>query len=734
MKDNGNWELLQDQYCIDGEKTFDEVIDRVTKFLYKDSPLPKRDKDFISECLHGKLISVNSPLLMNAGRSNVGSACFVIDVADSVKSIFSSLEEAALIQKHGAGVGLSFSNLRGKDEVINSTGGTSSGVIAWLEQFNAMIESIKQGGRRRGALLISLPVNHPDIEDFVDAKTPEFYSRRTGIDINIVRDNWVEMKPLKNMNLSVTLSDDFMKAAGENIDFELISPHTGKVTKTIKAKKLLDKIINNSFYYGDPGFLFDGVLNSKNPLPSVGKIRSSNPCGEVLLPVTTELYQSCNLVALNLATIYDDIKTFNKPVDELRDSLLPYVRAAVQTANSVIEKSNFILDKVSSAVKKYRPIGIGIMDLATIMLRDEIRYGNNDQAIQYTENLFKALKLSALEASIDAVDYFGKVKKEYLNEDTLFQGFSEYKSLSIYAKYQEKGIANSTLLSVAPTGATGLLMGANAGGIEPIFSFKYVRNIRGREVNIAVSEYGDYIKKHVDEEIPNYFVTTKDLTTDDHYAIQKAASKYVDLAISKTINLSPNDTVESVTALLIKAWSEKIVKGMTIFNPYTEKAGILKLSQAPVQKKKISIIERGSVVDGETRKLEYHNKKIYITVNYTKRNEPIECFISSGDPSSAELQGLLWSLGYFISIQFKYGLPLNKMFSKMMNLKSFDRISTGTKVYSSLVEMIFSQIYDSVYSRTKDKSLAMECPSCHEKALISEGGCFRCLNCSYAKC
>jgi ribonucleoside-diphosphate reductase alpha chain len=315
-------------------------------------------------------------------------------------------------------------------------------------------------------------------------------------------------------------------------------------------------------------------------------------------------------------------------------------------------------------------------------------------------------------------------------------GFAEYKSLSIYNKFVEKGIANSTLLSVAPTGATGLLMGANAGGIEPIFSFKYTRNIRGKDVDIMVPEYANYIKKHPNEELPEYFVTTADLTVEDHYAIQKAASKYVDLAISKTINLSRSDTTESVMSLLFKAWDERIVKGLTIFNPFMEKAAVLKLFQvgASSKKKSSNVIERGTVVEGETRKLEYHGKKIYITINYTKRNEPIECFISCGDPGAGELQSLLWALGYFISNQFKYGLPLNKMFTKMMNLKSFDRIATGSKVYSSLVEMIFSEIYDSVYTRTKDKSLALECPVCHEKTLISEGGCFKCLNCSYAKC
>jgi len=730
-----NWELLKDQYVIDNEKTFDDVVDRVVKFLFKDNPLPKKDKDFISEALHNKYISVNSPLLMNAGKSNVGSACFIIDVDDSVKSIFNSLEEAAIIQKHGAGVGLSLSKLRGRGEVINSTGGTSSGIIAWMEQFNAMIEGIKQGGRRRGALLLALPVNHPDIEDFVNAKTPESFSRRTGIDINIVKENWASLKPFKNMNISVMISDEFMMAAKENKDFNLISPATGKVIKTVKAKKLLETMINNAYYYGDPGFFFDDIINSKNPLPSVGRIRSSNPCGEVLLPVNSDTYQVCNLVALNLPRIYEEIGTFNKSVDELKNALLPYVRAAVLVANSVIEKSNFILDKVANSVKKFRPIGIGIMDLATCMIRDEIRYGDNPKSIQYTENLFKAIRLNAIESSIEATDYFPKVKKEYLNEDTIFQGFPEYKSLALYTKYQEKGISNSALLSVAPTGATGLLMGVNAGGLEPIFMFKYSRNVRGKDIEVIVPEYANYIKKHPNEDLPDYFVTTKDLTVEDHYAIQKAVSKYVDLAISKTINLSQSDTVDTVNNLIWKAWEERIVKGLTIFNPYAEKASVLKPTLTSSSKKKVSgVIERGNIVEGETRKLDYHGKKIYITINYTKKNEPIECFLSCGDPGAGELQSLLWALGYFVSVQFKYNLPLNKMFSKMMNLKSFDRINTGSKVYSSLVEMIFSEIYDSVYSHTKDISLAMECPVCHEKALISEGGCFKCLNCSYAKC
>ncbi len=916
MTDNVMWESIKDQYLSDGEKSFDDVLDRVTKFLFKDSTLPKKERDFITEALHNRFISVNSPLLMNAGKSNVGSACFIIDVEDSVKSIFSSVEEAALIQKQGAGVGLSFSNLRGNGEPINSTGGTSSGVLAWMSIFNATVEGVKQGGRRRGALLIALPINHPDIEDFVDSKTPEYYSKIYGMDINVVKDNWPALKPFKNMNISVMLSDEFMRAVSENKDFDLISPSSKKIVKTVKAKRLFDKIINNMYYYGDPGIFFDDVINSKNPTPIGGKIRSSNPCvsgdtklfalrqvdgkttkssvctikelaeenekyevfgytysynktsrnielkkfinprktvenddiyrvtlennsfievnnthkfffddnsekevkdlktGDKVLfftrdsreipedgitakdakvssfkitsiefigkkdvynitvednhtvawitdskersrryfleepfidsgflsPNCGELltfpYTSCNLVALNLSAIMEKIESFNKPVDDLKVAIYPYVKAAVYTANSVIEKGNFILDKVAENTKKYRFIGIGIMDLATCMLRDQIRYGDNEKAVSYTENLFKAIKLSALEASIEATEYFGRVKKELVNEDTLFMGFPAYKSLSVYQNFQEKGIANSTLLSVAPTGATGLLMGANAGGIEPIFSYKYTRNIRGKDTEMVVPEWNSFIKKHPDENLPDYFVTTKDLSPDDHYAIQKAASKYVDLAISKTINLSQNDSPDTVSALINKAWNERIVKGMTIFNPYAEKMAILKLTQAQPQKKKRSVvIERGTIVEGETRKLEYHGKKIYITINYTpKKNEPVECFISAGDPDSGELQSLLWSLGWFISNFWKYNLPSEKMFSKMMNLKSFDRIISGNKIYSGLVEMIFSQIYDSVYSRTKDLALAQTCPSCNEKSLISESGCWKCLRCGYSKC
>lgn len=734
MVNLSSWSLIKDQYLDSTlkEKTFDDVLNRVTNFLFDKSNLKQEDITNIKSHLFNKQISVNSPLLMNAGKSNVSSACFIIDVEDSVADIFSSLEEAALIQKHGAGVGLSLSKVRGKNEIINSTGGTSSGVIAWMKQFDTMIEGIKQGGKRRGALLISLPIDHPDIEDFIDSKTPSFFSANSGIDLTTVIDNWDQLKPFRNMNISVVITDKFMKALPNNENFALISPVSGKEIKTIKAKVLYNKLLNNAFYYGDPGILFGDTINNGNPLPSLGPIRSSNPCGEVLLPVTSNNYQACNLVALNLPAILDKVKSFNIPIDELKNKLYTYVRSAVLVANIVVERGNFILQKAKLSAKRYKPIGVGIMDLASVMIKDKIVYGDNSEAITYTENVFKAIRLCAIQSSIEAVSYFGKIQSNYINEKTIFQGFPEYKSLAIYEDYVKNGIANCALLSVAPTGATGLLMGAASGGIEPIFAFKYTRNVKGKDIEIVNSDWESALKKlSKDEKLPKEFITTKELSIEDHYAIQKSASKYVDLAISKTINLSKNETLEDIDNLIMKAWQEKIIKGLTIFNPNGNSSSILKRN---VPSKKLATIERSSIVTGETRKIKYMDKHIYITINYSDNNKPIECFISSGDPGASELNSFLWSTGWFISNYFKYRLPLDKLFSKMLNLKSFERIVSNEKIYSGIIEMLFSEIYNSIYTRTQDKSLAQKCPACGKKSLISEGGCWKCLSCAWAKC
>jgi ribonucleoside-diphosphate reductase alpha chain len=485
----------------------------------------------------------NSPTLMNAGTC-LGqlSACFVIAVEDSIEGIFTALGQMAQIHQTGGGTGFSFSNLRPKADIVHSTKGQASGPVSFMSIFDKATGVIVQGGRRRGANMGILRCDHPDIVEFIEAK--------------------IEPGAFVNFSLSVGVTDRFIRAARENADFNLMNPRTGRVVKKIKARALLDLMAYAAWRTGDPGMVFLDEINRRNPTPAIGRIEATNPCGE--LPLLA--YESCNLGSINLAKFVKHAPD-NGEVDwqKLEES----IRWAVRFLDDVIEVNNFPLPQIEQATLANRKIGLGVMGFADMLVMLGLPY-NSGRAVDFAKKLMRFIHKESLEASAVLA-----------GERGVFPNFDR----SNYAKGNIR-LRNATVNTIAPTGTISIIAGCSS-GIEPLFAISFVRNVLsgtrlfeisplfeavakrrnfyGRELLAEISRRGSVQNiKGVPQGIKRLFVTAFDVSPQEHVQMQAAFQKYTDNAVSKTINLPGDATVDDVRKIYLLAHKLKC-KGITIY-------------------------------------------------------------------------------------------------------------------------------------------------------------------------
>ncbi len=501
----------------------------------------------------------NSPTLMNAGvPSGQLSACFVIPVGDSMVEIFDAVKYAAIIHKTGGGTGFAFSRLRPHNDVVKGSSGISSGPIPFMKVFDFATEQVKQGGKRRGANMGILRVDHPDILDFIMLKETE------GV--------------LKNFNISVAITDTFMKALQDNKDYDLINPRNNKVVARLNARAVWNLIVTMAWKTGDPGLVFLDRINASfaNPVPAYGPVESTNPCGEQpLYP-----FDACNLGSINLAMMV-------KPVDHHFevdwDELKRITRMGVRFLDDVIDANSYPLKEISDVVQAIRRIGLGVMGWADMLIKLGIRY-NSNEALLLAEQVMSFIS-----------EQGRKMSQELAEERGPFPAFKE----SIWYKLGYKPLRNSTVTTIAPTGTISIIAGGTSQGIEPIFSVVYMRNVHESlgynliEVNNEFEQrslengyYSEELMKSLAgrvsiqdvEAVPaeerKLFVTAYDIAPEWHVKMQAAFQKYTDNGVSKTINFPSWANPQDIETAYRAAY-QLGCKGITVYRDSSKNVQVL---------------------------------------------------------------------------------------------------------------------------------------------------------------
>ncbi len=554
--------VLKKRYLLKDERgqvveTPDQMFRRVARAVAEAESLydPQADTAAWEEEFYRLMVSLeflpNSPTLMNAG-TEVGqlSACFVLPVEDSIPGIFDAVKHMALVHKSGGGTGFSFSRLRPKGDVVQSTMGIASGPVSFMRIFDVTTEIIRQGGRRRGANMGILRCDHPDILDFITAKDQEGF--------------------LSNFNLSVGISDDFMEALEKDEVYYLRNPRSGAVTGTLHARDVFNLIVTQAWRTGDPGLIFLDTINRGNPTPHLGEIESTNPCGEQpLLP-----WESCNLGSINLKAMVSGGK-----LD--REKFRRVIRTAVRFLDDVIDINRWPLPETEQVTKGNRKIGLGVMGFADALLMMGIPY-NSEEGLQAAKEIASLLEEESHFASSQLASDRGN--------------FPNYAG----SVWEKRGIPmrNATTVTIAPTGTISIIAGCSS-GIEPIFAIAFVRNViegtQLMEINpvfeSAARERGFYgndlmmdiarsgtlqYVEGIPEDIRKTFVTAFDIAPQWHVRMQAAFQDHCDNAVSKTVNFSSDASIDDIEETYLMAYRLGC-KGITVYRYGSKRDQVLYL-------------------------------------------------------------------------------------------------------------------------------------------------------------
>ncbi|MBW1849976.1 MAG: vitamin B12-dependent ribonucleotide reductase [Deltaproteobacteria bacterium] len=669
----------------------------------------------------------NSPTLMNAGRS-LGqlAACFVLPVEDSMDGIFDSLKNAALIHKSGGGTGFSFSRLRPKNSRVGTTGGIASGPISFMKIFNTATEQVKQGGTRRGANMAILKVDHPDIMEFI-------YSKKNNSVLN-------------NFNISVALTDGFMEAAKNNSTYDLIDPRDKKKVGELNAAEVYQGLVKQAWENGDPGIVFLDRINRDNPTPEIGEIESTNPCGEQpLLPM-----EACNLGSINLAkfVVETDAEGRTEP-DGLGihyEGLKKVVWDSVRFLDNTITVSKYPLPEIDKMVKGNRKIGLGVMGLADMLYQLQVPY-NSNKAIEIADDVMSFIQKESHEAS-----------KHLAEERGVFGNFDK----SIFKAQEGRAYRNATTTTVAPTGTLSIIAGCSS-GIEPLFALSFVRHVMDNDELPEVNPYFEKVAKErgfysrelmdtiarrgsirdiedIPEDVKKVFVTSHDVSPEWHIRMQAAFQKYTDNAVSKTVNLPHDSTVEDILKVYNLAY-ELGCKGVTIYRDGSKENQVLSFSDREGEPDSFMAASknRPQTLEGFTTKMVTGLGTLYVTVTEYE-GRPFEIFATigkSGGSTTAKTE----AIGRLVSLLLRSGVKVEKIIEQLKGIGGAHPVFQEGGLVLSIPDAI-SRVLEKRYNQGKPylngnkhkKSLLGEtCPDCGETISFEEG-CMTCHFCGFTKC
>ncbi len=664
----------------------------------------------------------NSPTLMNAGRE-LGqlSACFVLPVDDSMESIFDAVKYTALIHKSGGGTGFSFSRLRPQNDTVGSTGGVASGPVSFMRAFDTVTDVTKQGGTRRGANMGILNIDHPDILKFITAKE--------------------NSNALTNFNLSVALTSGFMESVKSGGEYNLVNPHTNESAGKLNAAEVFDKIVDMAWRTGDPGIVFIDRINQDNPTPHLGKIESTNPCGEQpLLP-----YESCNLGSINLARM---VRKKGKTYEIDYPRLARTIKTAVRFLDNVIDVNRFPLMQIEDMTKRTRKIGLGIMGFADVLVMLGISY-DSTEAMETAGDIMRFINDEATKASVALGDERG-----------VFPAFEG----SVYDVPDGPRVRNATRTTIAPTGTLSMIAGCSS-GIEPLFALSYTKTVLDGtpfvEVNPYFEEaarnggfYSEELMKNLAEGahlgdiegVPDnarkLFVTAHEITPEWHVRMQAAFQRQTDNAVSKTINFPQEATRDDVARAYMLAYEEGL-KGITIYRDRSRDAQVLTTGQPKEKALEVPISRAPRKRPAETRgtitKVNTGCGSLYITVAHDDQGifEVFSTLGKSGACAIAQLEAIC----RLITLALRSGVDVAQVVKQLRGIRCPSIAWENGKSILSCADAIASVLEKHIDSEDKPqledyglaKNLAGQCPEC-SNMLVYQEGCYHCLACGYTKC
>lgn len=664
----------------------------------------------------------NSPTLMNAGR-RLGqlAACFVLPIEDSMEGIFDALKNAALIHKSGGGTGFSFSRLRPKNSRVGTTGGVASGPVSFMKIFNTATEQVKQGGTRRGANMAILRVDHPDIMEFI-------YCKKNNRELN-------------NFNISVGITDAFMRAVKEGKKYDLIDPRDGGKVGELNAPDVYQGLIYQAWENGDPGVIFLDRINRDNPTPALGEIESTNPCGEQpLLPL-----EACNLGSINLAKFVNENNGGREPAIDY-EAIREIVWLSVRFLDNTIDMSKYPVPEIEKMVRGNRKIGLGIMGFADLLYQMRIPY-NSKKALDLTEEIMAFIEKESKEAS-----------KHLAEERGVFENFDQ----SIYKDMKNCHLRNATTTTIAPTGTLSIIAGCSS-GIEPLFALSFVRHVMDNDELLEVNPYFEKVAierdfysrelmdkiakagsiremKEIPEDVREVFVTAHDVTPEWHIRMQAAFQKYTDNAVSKTVNLPRDATVGDVLKVYNLAY-ELGCKGVTIYRDGSKENQVLSFDKQDqvIGTSGLMVKDRPETLEGFTTKMVTGYGNLYVTVTEYE-GKPFEVFATigkSGKSTTAKTE----AIGRLVSLALRSGVDVEKIIEQLKGIGGEYPVFQKDGLVLSIPDAI-SRVLENRYLKDKkykrrqkyENSLMGEtCPECGQTISFEEG-CMTCHFCGFTKC
>ena len=664
----------------------------------------------------------NSPTLMNAGTGQgTLAACFVLPVEDTLASIMSTAQATALVQKYGGGTGFSLSRLRGVGEPIATTHGAACGPVSVLQHYDDVSRLVTQGGKRDGANMAVLRVDHPDIREFVHAKDDGVTATR--------------------FNISVGVTDAFMRAAAAGESCPLRDPRDGSPRGEVDAAELLNEICRSAWQTGDPGLVFLDTINRTNPTPLLGEIEATNPCGEVpLLP-----WEACTLGSINVARFWDE-STRDLDWSALRAT----VRFAVRFLDNVVEANTFPVPQIAEAVRGNRKIGLGMMGFADLLIAASLPYGTAE-AIALATRLSSEVGAAADDASAE----LGIEKGVFPNwEQSVYAGGRTFR--------------NATRTCIAPTGTIAIIAGASS-GIEPLFSLAHQRRMGDGtllpEVNAAFRAAADAAgfasddldqalaagvsladRSEVPDDLRERFATAHEVPAETHVRMQAAFQAHTDLAVSKTVNLRREATVEEIREVYELA-HELGCKGVTVYRDGSRAVQVLAHAsdETPAHRPASEPYRRHLPDERQsiTHKFRVGDQEGYVTVGLFEDGTPGEVFVKMAKEGST-VSGLTDAVALMTSIALQYGVSLEKIAAKLEQTR-FEPygITANAEIpfATSVLDYIFRWLRlhfgladagDAVAPAVAEAS-GLTCPDCGQQMEYLER-CLTCQSCGYTRC